>query len=127
MTSQPQARFQVLDAASRLIGEMVLEHREDKLFIGEFTPGSAFSNVAHLFQQFEEAVNLQALGKVDELDAAIRALGLYLRSPDGSQRFALLDVQIWSDRNMTCRLVDPVDIGANGSLDRPPRQPVHEQ
>ena len=86
MTQQSPIRLQLFDAHERLIGEMVLERREDKLLFGEFTPSSAFSNVAHLFQQFEEAVNLQALGKVDELDAAIGSLGLFLRSPNGSQK-----------------------------------------
>jgi len=57
-----------------------------------------------LFQDFEAAANLQALSAVDELDTEIAALGLHLRTPDGSQRIKIHDVQIWSDGDMTCKL-----------------------
>jgi hypothetical protein len=69
--------------------------------------------VERLFEEFEEAVNLQALRLVDELDTEIAALGLYLRTPDGLQRMEIHDVQIWSDGDVTCQLGDgtraPVD------------------
>ena len=48
--------------------------------------------------------DLQALRLIDELDAAIRALGLYLRVPDGSQRINVCDVQVWRDGNVSFRV-----------------------
>jgi hypothetical protein len=41
----------------------------------KFTPGGAFADGEHVFRKFEEAVNFQALRQIDELDAAIGALG----------------------------------------------------
>ena len=67
-----------------------------------------------LFRDFEEAVNLQALSVVDELDAAIRALGLYIHLPDDSQRLNVYDVQIWSDGNVSFR-VDRSSVSAVGT------------
>ena len=104
MTRPAEASFQILDAHRRQVGEMVIERSEDKLLFGKFTPGRAFSDVEHLFREFEEAVSLQALRKIDELDAAIGTLVLYLRTSDGSQDLAIRDVQIWSDGSITCRL-----------------------
>lgn len=126
MTRQAQAKFQLLDAHQRQVGEMVIERSDQKLLFGKFVPGRAFADLKHLFRQFEEAVNFQALRKVEELDAAIGALGLYLRSPDGSQELAIRDVQIWSDGSITCRLVGPALADVNGSLECMPGQPVHE-
>ena len=97
----------LIDAEGRQVGQIVIERSEDKLVFGKFTPGPTFPAVQHLFREFEEAVDLQALSVVDELDAAIDALGLHLRSPDGSQRVEIHDVQIWSDGGITCRLGGP--------------------
>ena len=116
MARQGKASFQLLDARQRQIGELVLERSEDKLLFGKFIPGRAFAEVQHLFREFEEAVNCRALRKVDELDATIDALGLHLQSPDGSQRLAIRDVQIWSDGGITCRLLGPALVEVNGSL-----------
>ena len=58
------------------------------------------------FQAFEEAVNSQVLALLDELDAAIAALGLHVASPDGSQCFDVRDIQIWSDGGITFRIYD---------------------
>ena len=97
----------LIDADGRQVGQIVIERSEDKLVFGKFIPGPAFPTVQHLFRDFEEAVNLQALSVVDELDAAIDALGLRLLSPDGSQCVEVHDAQIWSDNSITCRLGGP--------------------
>ena len=96
----------LIDAQQRQIGQMKIGRNENHLIFGKFFPSSDFSTVKRLFEDFEEAVNLQALSVVDELDTKIAALGLYLRTPDGSQRIEIYDAQIWSDGDMTCQLCD---------------------
>lgn len=95
---------QLADRRRRQVGEITIECRENDLITGNFEPSPAFLTVEQLFRDFEEAVNAQALSVVDELDTAIAALGLHLRSPDGSQRINIHDVQIWSDGGISCRL-----------------------
>jgi hypothetical protein len=126
MTQQAEVRFHLLDAHQRQVGEMVIERSEEKLLFGKFIPDRAFADVADLFREFEEAVNLQALRKVDELDTAIGALGLFLRSPDGSQELAIRDVQIWSEGSITCRLIGPALSQVNGSMECTPSQPLRQ-
>ncbi len=99
-----EQRVYLIDAQQRQIGQITIERNEYNLIFGKFVPGSDFSAVKRLFQDFEEAANLQALSVVDELDTEIAALGLHLRTPDGSQRIKIHDVQIWSDGDMTCKL-----------------------
>ena len=103
----------LIDVRQRQIGQIMIERDEDGLIFGKFVPGSDFSAVEPLFQDFEEAVNLQAFSVVDELDTEIAALGLHLRTLDGLQRIEIHDVQIWSDSDITCKLCDrtlaPVD------------------
>jgi hypothetical protein len=126
MPEKTESNFQILDNRQQQVGEITIERSEDNLVYGKFIPGPAFAEVEHLFRQFEEAVNSQALRKVDELDAAIGALGLHLCSPDGSQRLAIKDVQIWSDGSITCRLVGTTLAEVNGSLVSTPRQPARK-
>ena len=95
---------QLVDPQGRQVGQIEIERREENLIFGRFVPGPAFSTVEHLFQEFEEAVNLQALSVIDELDTAIAALGLHLHTPGDSQRIEAHDVQIWSDGSITCRV-----------------------
>lgn len=97
----------LIDGEGQQVGQIVIERSEDDLVFGKFMPGPAFPAVQHLFREFEEAVDLQALSVVDELDAAIAALGLHLRSPDSLQRAEIRDVQIWSDGGITCRVGSP--------------------
>ncbi len=94
----------LLDVQQQHIGQMRIERQEDDLLVGTFVPGPAFPSVEQLFRDFEEAVDVQALHVVDELDAAIAALGLHLRWPGTSEPMAIQDVQIWSDGAITCRL-----------------------
>ena len=96
----------LIDAQQRQIGHMKIERNEDHLIFGKFSSSADFSAVARLFEDFEEAVHLQALSVVDELDSKIAALGLSLRTLDGSQHIEIQDVQIWSDGAMTCQLCD---------------------
>ena len=103
----------LIDAQLRQLGQITIERNEVNLIFGKFVPSPDFSAVKRLFEDFEEAVNFQALSVVDELDTKISALGLHLRAPDGLQRIEIHDVQIWSDGDVTCKLCDrplaPVD------------------
>ena len=93
----------LIDAQQREIGQVTIECNKGNLILGKFVPGSDFSAVKDLFQYFEEAVNLQALSVVDELDIEITSLGLRLCSPNGSPPIEIHDVQIWSDGSITFR------------------------
>ncbi|MFN8494793.1 MAG: hypothetical protein U0350_44735 [Caldilineaceae bacterium] len=103
-------RLYLLDAKQRWIGELEIEQIVDNLISGLFVPGPDFPAVAEIFQKFEEAVNVQALSVVDNLDAEIARLGLRLCLPDKIECVAIHDVQIWSDGNITCRLDDGVPL-----------------
>jgi hypothetical protein len=107
MQLQAKQTVYLVTAEKRPIGQIVIERSEEDCFFGSFTPRSAFSVVQPLFRDFEEAVNLQALSVVDELDNAIRALGLHIRLADDSQHVAVDDVQIWSDGRISFRVDSP--------------------
>lgn len=109
MQLQSAQVVQLIDQQGHAIGQIEIERREENLIFGRFTPDSAFSTVQHLFQKFEEAVDTQALSVVDELDTAIAALGLNVRTPEGSQCIEAHDVQIWSDGSITCRVGGTTD------------------
>jgi hypothetical protein len=91
------------DSQQRPLGQIAVERTENDLVFGQFEPGAGFPAVASLFHDFEEAVNLQALAVVDQLDAVIASLGLYLCSPDGSNCLDIHDVQIGSDGSISFR------------------------
>jgi hypothetical protein len=115
----PQGAEQIvdlLDTEQRLIGQMRIESREEDLLVGAFVPGPAFPSVEPLFRAFEEAVDVQALHVIDELDAAIAALGLRLRWPDAPEPMAIQDVQIWSDGGISCRLCGRPAASANAEF-----------
>jgi hypothetical protein len=112
----PQGAEQIvdlLDTKQRLIGQMRIERREGDLLVGTFVPGPAFPSIEPLFRAFEEAVDVQALHLIDELDAAIGALGLRLRWLDAPEPMAIRDVQIWSDGDISCRLCGQPVASAN--------------
>jgi len=117
MELQPGKRLELLDAEERTVGQITLEERQGDLLLGSFAPGPGFPAVEPLFRQFEEAVNAQALGAADRCEAAIGALGLSLREAGGAKRVEVMDVQIWSDGAMTCRLTSAAAVTLNG--DRP--------
>jgi len=117
----------LVDPIGHEIGQIEIERTEGSLIFGRFVPGPAFSGVQHLFQAFEEAVDVQALSVVEELDAAIAALGLRLYTPSDSQYIETHDVQIWSDGGVTCRVDNTTVSAKNGSLEnRPPVQTEDE-
>lgn len=94
--------FQMVDAKQRVLGQVLIEdNKEDGLILGKFVPGPAFAETAWLFRKFEQAVDSQALGIVDELDSAIADLGLELRPMAGSGKIRVRDVQIWSGGDIT--------------------------
>ena len=101
MQLQVEQVVYLVDRQGEQMGQIEIERREENLIFGRFVPGPAFSAVGHLFQKFEEAVNLQALSVIDELDTAIAVLGLHLQTPGDSQRLEVHDVQIWSDGSIT--------------------------
>jgi hypothetical protein len=103
MQLQAAQKMVLRDGQQRILGEITIERTEGDLILGTFEPAAGFVAVAGLFRDFEEAVNLQALARVDQLDAAIASLGLFLSSPDGAERFDIQDVQIWSDGSISFR------------------------
>lgn len=104
MQLQAEQIVYLVDRQGQQMGEIEIERREGTLIFGRFVPGPAFATMQHLFQAFEEAVNLQALGIVDELDTTIAALGLQVHAPGDSQYTQAHDVQIWSDGSITYRV-----------------------
>jgi hypothetical protein len=72
-------------------------------------------------------VDTQALSVVDELDAAIAALGLHLHTPSDSQHRAAHDVQIWSDGSITCRVGSATESVRNEGLDNGPPMRAREE
>ena len=107
MQLQAKQTIDLVTAEKRLLGQVVIERSEGDCFLGSFTPRSAFSVAQPLFRDFEEAVNLQALSVVDDLDKAIRALGLHICLSDDSQPVAVEDVQIWSDGKISFKVDSP--------------------
>ena len=113
---------QLVDRQGRQIGQIEVERREENLVFGRFIPGPAFSTVQPLFQEFEEAVNLQALSVIDELDTAIAALSLHVQTPGDLQRIEAHDVQIWNDGSITYRMGNATLSAKDKDLES--RQPV---
>lgn len=122
MQLQVEQVVHLVDLQGQQVGQIVIERREDNLVFGRFVPGPTFPTVQHLFREFEEAVNLQALSVVDELDTTIAALGLHLHTPGDSQRIEAHDVQIWSDGSITCRVGSATVSAKDKDLES--RQPV---
>jgi hypothetical protein len=95
---------ELVDADQQQLGHVQIMRQEAALLFGTFQPGAAFRRVAQLFRDFEAAVDVQALHAIETLDTTIAALGLHLRDPGTLESLAIVDVQIWSDGGMTCRL-----------------------
>jgi hypothetical protein len=127
MQLQVEQVMHLIDWQGQQLGHIEIERGEDNLIYGRFIPSPAFSAVQPLFQEFEEAVNLQALSVIDELDRAIEALGLQVYVPGDPQGIAAHDVQIWSDGSITCRVRDAtVSAQDKGVESRQPRQTAEE-
>jgi hypothetical protein len=105
----------LLDGTRRRIGEVTVERVEDDLVFADLRSGPDFAAVEPLFQAFEEAVDSQALKRVDALDAEIAALKLHLVTADGTEAVPIHDVQVWSDGRMTCRVPPVAPADAQGS------------
>ena len=112
---------ELIDAKQRRMGQVTIERNEGDLILGAFAPATAFSAVEALFQDFEEAVEVQALSVVDELDAQIAGLGLHLRFPNG-KRVDIHDVQIYSDGGMSFRLRDEAPVSMEAFVSTEPLQ-----
>lgn len=104
MSIETNLLWELVDADQRPLGEMRIVQLEASLFVGTFQRGPEFSRVSQLFHEFEVAAEAQALHAIESLDAAIAALGLQLRDPVTGATHPAIDVQIWSDGSMTCRL-----------------------
>ncbi len=95
MPLQPQQVLTLGDRQNRELGQVVVDRLEGNLVFGRFSPGASYPEVERLFAEYIEAANEQLLSVVGELDAAIDALGLHLRSPDNASGLpAIYDVQI---------------------------------
>ncbi|MGH8065006.1 MAG: hypothetical protein ACRERE_07140 [Candidatus Entotheonellia bacterium] len=116
MLERTEQIVDLLDTQQRQIGQMRIERQEEDLLIGTFVPGPAFPSVEPLFRAFEAAADVQALHVIDELDAAIEALGLRLRWPEAPESMAIDDVQIWSDGGISCRLCGQPGASANAEF-----------
>lgn len=106
--------LELLDAQHHVLGQLIVEGREEQLLLGRFMPGPGFPAVDRLFRDFEEAANAQALAVLDDHDAAIAALGLWLREPGGSEKMDVKNVQIWSDGGISCRIGSSIAGTLNG-------------
>lgn len=104
--------LEIIDGQQRLLGTVQVERLQGNLLCGQFRAAAGFADVAELFRQFDEAVNVQALAVLDEIDAAIAALGLQLRLSDSLRTCPIHDVQIYADGAFSCRC--PVEIPGNG-------------
>jgi hypothetical protein len=94
MPLQSQQQVSLWDGQNRDLGRVVIDRIEGDLVFGRFTPGSNYPEVERLFAEYIEAANEQLLSIVGELDEAIAALGLHLRSPNKTDLPAIYDVQI---------------------------------
>ena len=94
----------LLDGQTRRIGDIAIEGLEDNLLFARMRTGPDFAIAEPLFRAFEEAVELQALKKVNDLVAEIRAMELQRVSADGKHTVPIHNVQVWSDGRMTCRV-----------------------
>ena len=98
----------LVDSRQRLLGTVQVDSVKGTLVSGRFGAGAGFAEVAELFHRFDEAVDAQALVIVDKLDRGIAALGLQLRIPGSTVSECVHDVQIYADRNFSCRVTVPV-------------------
>jgi hypothetical protein len=127
MTFHADQVVTLFDGTNRRIGDLTVERIDNDLLFARIRPGPDFAVAEPLFRAFEEAVELQALKKVDELDGAIAALNLHLVTDDDQQSTSVHDVQVWSDGEMTCRLTPVAPPSVNGAADRMARLEARSQ
>jgi hypothetical protein len=96
MPLQRQQTVSLCDRLGKTLGRVAIDRIEGDLVFGRFTPGPDYAGVERLFAEYVEAANDQLLSIVAELDAAIAALGLHLRPPEGAAIPDIYDVQIGS-------------------------------
>jgi hypothetical protein len=95
MPLSSQQALALWDSQDRELGRVVVDRVEGDLVFGRFTPGPGYPAVERLFAEYVEAANDQLLSIVGELDRAVAALGLHLRSPDKGLRLPpICDVQV---------------------------------
>jgi hypothetical protein len=97
-------KLELVNAQNESLGQIAVERAENGLVTGAFAASPFFVAVEQIFRDYEEAVNLQSLSVVDELDRQIALLGLGVALPDGP-RVDVEDVQIWSDGAISFRPV----------------------
>lgn len=113
-TTQTTVVRELVDAKGRSLGNVSVDRRQCDLLIARFVPGCDFPAVESLFKQFEEAAEAKALSAVDRLDKAIGALRLELSGPEGESSVPVSAVQIWSDGQMSCRVLPSASQDRNG-------------
>jgi hypothetical protein len=101
------------DLSGNEIGQVAVEGTEGDTVIGRFTPGPAYPRVEPLFREFAEAVEGQALSRVDRLDAEIARLGLRLRHPSGTGSTRIYDVQLWDSERITYKIRPAAEVETN--------------
>jgi hypothetical protein len=92
------------DGQGQCLGQVVVENVEEELLLGQFTARPEFASLERLFAEHEDLVNHQVFSLAEEMEAAIEALRLTLRSPDGRENYAVEDVQIMRGHDLSCRL-----------------------
>ena len=69
----------IIDRFRNIIGDVTLDE-EGPFYYGSFTPKSLSSSLKDLFDEYEYSVNNQILSKIDNIQAAILAHGLAMKS-----------------------------------------------
>ena len=94
----------VSDSVGRDLGTVEVESIADGLVIGEFTPGSDYSQVEAVFCAFADMVEAFSLHHIDRATADIENVGVTIRAHPARPPVAVHDVQIYSDGGFSCRL-----------------------
>jgi hypothetical protein len=69
----------IIDRFGNIIGDVTIDE-EGAFYYGSFSPKSLSSSLKDLFDEYEYSVNNQILSKLDDIQAAILAHGLAMKS-----------------------------------------------
>lgn len=101
--NQNNDQIELVTVQDESLGRIAIESADSGLIAGSFVAGPLLANVEGLFRDYEEAVNLQSLSRIDKLDLEIARLKLSVNFC-GGPRVAIEDVQIWSDGAISFRV-----------------------
>jgi hypothetical protein len=94
MGLRTQQEIRLLDAKAHCLGHILVEAIDGDYVTGRFRPEGCFAAVEPLFTELIAAANDQLFRRVEELDSAIRALGLHLALENGVPLPDIYDVEI---------------------------------